>query len=90
MYHLVLQNKWAVSIQALGAIHCIVALLILTRIESFVLGHALHHFTAIGKWEEAKKSKRDPSIYENINNMDESSSNGQSDDGNFDYCIGTW
>lgn len=51
------------------------------------IGHALHHFSALGKWEEAGKSKRDPSLYEDVNDMDESPSSTESDDGNFDYCV---
>lgn len=58
----------------------------LTFPHYYISGHALHHFTALGKWEEAKKSKRDPSLYENIHDMDDY----ESDDGNFDFCIGKW
>lgn len=42
----------------------------------------------MGKWEEARKAKRDPSLYEDVTDLDELQSNEHSDDGNFDFCIG--
>ena len=66
-------------------VYCDISVLCSLDFFAVSLGHALHHFTSLGKWEDAKRAKRHSS-HEGLHDTDESLSD-QSDDGNFDYCV---